>query len=184
MIRAGAFDVFGDSRPLQYWQSRAFLASMSGDDHQEWLLPPPDVSQHLQHRLQEPTLREKLEWESDLFGFTISGHPLDLYPEVARETYCPVERLHEFVGKRVVCCGLVIEQRLHHQTTGELMKFLSLADRTGIVETELFADTYRSYGAVTVRYPVLEVEATVEPYENGRGFSLRVWRVSKPRTKS
>lgn len=64
------------------------------------------------------------------------------------------------------------------------MKFLSLADRSGIVETELFADTYRSYGAVTVRYPVLEVEATVEPYENGRGFSLRVHRVGKPRAKS
>lgn len=119
-----------------------------------------------------------------MFGFTISGHPLDLYPEVAWHTYCPVERLYEFVGKRVVCCGLVIEQRLHHQTTGELMKFLSLADRTGIVETELFADTYRSYGAITVRYPVLEVEATVEPYENKRGFSLRVYRVSKPRTNS
>ena len=109
---------------------------------------------------------------------------MDLYPEVAWETYCPVERFHEFVGKRVVCCGLVIEQRLHHQTTGELMKFLSLADRSGIVKTELFAEPYRSYGAVTVRYPVLEVEATVEPYENGRGCSLRVWRVSKPRTKS
>lgn len=176
--------MFGDSRPIQFWQAKAFLASGTKADGEEWLLPPPDISHHLQNRLQQPSLKEKLEWESDLFGFTISGHPLDLYPEVAWDTYCPVERLHEFVGKRVICCGLVIEQRLHYQTTGELMKFMSLADRTGIVETELFADTYRSYGAVTVRYPVLEVEATVEPYENGRGFSLRVWRVEKPRTKS
>lgn len=64
------------------------------------------------------------------------------------------------------------------------MKFMTLADPTGIVETELFADTYRSFGIVTVRYPVLEVHATVEPYENGRGFSLHVHRVGKPRTKS
>jgi hypothetical protein len=35
--------------------------------------------------------------------------------------------------------------------------------------------------AATVRYPVLEVTATVEPFENGRGFALRVWRASKPR---
>jgi hypothetical protein len=34
----------------------------------------------------------------------------------------------------------------------------------------------------TVRYPVLEVTATVEPFENGRGFSFRVLRVGKPRT--
>ena len=32
-----------------------------------------------------------------------------------------------------------------------------------------------------MRYPVLEVEATVEPFENGRGFSLRVLRAGKPR---
>jgi len=51
-----------------------------------------------------------------------------------------------------------------------------------MVETELFADTYRSYGLATVRYPVLEVTATVEPSENGRGFTLRVHRAGKPRT--
>jgi hypothetical protein len=62
------------------------------------------------------------------------------------------------------------------------MKFLSLADWTGIVETELFAETYKSYGLATLRYPVLEVEAHIEPYENKRGFSLRVVRAGKPRT--
>ena len=64
------------------------------------------------------------------------------------------------------------------------MKFLSLADWTGIVETELFAQTYKSYGLATVRYPVLEIEARVEPFDNGRGFSLRVLRAGKPRTKA
>jgi len=51
-----------------------------------------------------------------------------------------------------------------------------------LVETELFAPTYRSYGLATVRYPVLEVTATVEPFENGCGFSLRVHRAGKPRS--
>lgn len=60
------------------------------------------------------------------------------------------------------------------------MKFLSLADWTGIVETELFAKTYRSYGLATVRYPVLEVEARLEAFDNERGFSLRVTRAGKP----
>ncbi len=32
-----------------------------------------------------------------------------------------------------------------------------------------------------LRYPVLEVTATVEPFENGRGFSLRVQHAGKPR---
>lgn len=135
----------------------------------------------LQQPLHEPSRQERLEAESDLYGFTIPGHPLDLFAQVAWDTYCPVARLGQYVGRKVVCCGLVVEQRMHHQVTGEAMKFLTLADKTGMVETELFAATYRSYGIVTVRYPVLEVEATVEPYDNGRGFNLRVHRVSKPR---
>lgn len=184
LIRAGACDVFGDPRTHQFWQSKAYMSSSPSESDQGWLLPPPNVAERLKAGLNEPSLTERLEWESDLFGFTISGHPLDLYPDVAWETYCSVTRLKEYVSQRVVCCGLVIEQRLHHQVTGEAMKFMTLADHTGIVETELFADTYRSYGIVTVRYPVLEVHATVEPYENGRGFSLRVHRVAKPRTKS
>ena len=81
-------------------------------------------------------------------------------------------------------CGLIVEQRTHHQITGEPMKFLSLADWTGIVETELFAATYRSYGLATVRYPVLEVAACVEPFDNGKGFSLRVLRAGPPRSRS
>ena len=97
---------------------------------------------------------------------------------VVKTRFCPT---WSPVGTQVITCGLVIEQRLHHQITGEPMKFLTLADWTGIVETELFASTYRSYGLATVRYPVLEVTATVEPFENGRGFSLRVHRAGKPR---
>ena len=94
--------------------------------------------------------------------------------------HCPVARLDAFVGKTVTCCGLVIEDRVAEQSTGELMKFMTLADYSGMVETELFASGYRRYGLTTVRYPVLEVTAQVEPYENGRGCTLRVLSVRPP----
>jgi DNA polymerase III alpha subunit len=133
--------------------------------------------------LQEPARLQRLEWETDLLGFAASGHPLELYAGIAWDTYCPVSRLGQFVGQEITMCGLIIEQRTHHQVTGEPMKFLTLCDRTGMVETELFAATYRTYGLATVRYPVLEIAAKVEGYENGNGFSLRVLRAGKPRLK-
>ena len=95
-----------------------------------------------------------------------------------------MSRLGEHVGEEAVACALVVEQRTHHQITGEPMKFLTLADWTGIVERELFAQTYKNYGLATVRYPVLEVVVKVEAFENGRGFSLRVLRAGKPRQKN
>jgi DNA polymerase III alpha subunit len=183
MIRAGAFDEFGETRTRQFWQAQHLLKACGGavQPGQGWLLPPPGLKTLPGIPLCEPTRRERLQWETDLLGFAVSGHPLELFPEVRWDTYCPVNRLGEWMGRTVTMCGLVVEQRTHHQITGEPMKFLSLADWTGIVETELFAATYRSYGLATVRHPVLEVKARVEPFENGRGFSLRVLSAGKPR---
>ena len=186
MIRVGAFDEFGETRTRQFWQAQHLLKTFgaSVQSKQGWLVPPPGLEQLPSIPLNEPSRRERLQSENDLFGFAVSGHPLELFDDVAWDTYCPVNRLGEFVGETVTTCGLVVEQRTHHQVTGEPMKFLSLVDWTGIVETELFAPTYRSYGLATVRYPVLEIEARVERFENGRGFSLRALRAGKPRTRS
>jgi hypothetical protein len=51
------------------------------------------------------------------------------------------------------------------------------------VETELFAPTYRTYGLATIRYPVLEIAARVELFENGQGVSLRALRAGQPRKR-
>jgi DNA polymerase III alpha subunit len=176
MIRAGAFDAFGEPRTRQFWSAQYLLRTFNASDAtgQSWLIPPADPSKLPKIPVVEPTRDERLQAEAELFGYAVSGRPLELFKDIAWETYCPVNRLGEFVGEVVRVCGLVVEQRIHHQVTGEPMKFLSLADWTGIIETELFAKTYKSYGLATVRYPVLEIEARVEPFENGRGFTLRV----------
>ena len=183
MLRVGAFDQFGSSRTAQFWEIQQLTNACdhSSASGQGWLLPEPRTTRLPVASLQEPTRQQRLEWESDLLGFVAGDHPLAMYAEVAWDTYCPVVRLGEFIGQQVVVCGLVIEQRTHRQIDGEAMKFLTLADRTGIVETELFAASYRSHGLATVRYPVLEVEATVEPFQSGCGYSLRVHRAGKPR---
>lgn len=196
LIRAGGFDEFGHRRTRQFWEAQRWLKAQGRlprsarpgvnleFDFEAGTDPVADFYAQPTARLREPTRRERLQAETELFGFAVSGHPLELFDQVAWETYCPVARLGEHAGQTVVTCGLVVEQRTHHQITGEPMKFLTLADWTGLIETELFAPTYRSYGLATVRYPVLEVTATVEPFDNGHGFSLRVLRAGKPRVRT
>ena len=61
---------------------------------------------------------------------------------------------HTF-DETVVTCGLVVEQRTHHQINGEPMKFRTPADWMGTVETELFAQTYkRGYSGCQALIPV------------------------------
>jgi DNA-directed DNA polymerase III PolC len=187
MIRAGGFDEFGQTRTRQLWEAQRLKMKSGICENYEFDFDASTntVSSFFSEHpslLREPTRRERLETETELFGFAVSGHPLELFDDVAWDTYCPVARLAEHIGEEVTTCGLVVEQRTHHQITGEPMKFLTLADWTGLVETELFAQTYKSYGLATVRYPVLEITAKVETFENGRGFSLRVLRAGKPRT--
>lgn len=182
MIRAGAFDCFGEPRTRQFWSAQYLLRTFAANEgRQSWLIPPTDPSKLPKIPVVEPAREERLQAEAELFGFVVSAHPLELFKDIAWDTYCPVNRLGEFIGQIVKVCGLVVEQRIHHQVTGEPMKFLSLADWTGIIETELFAKTYKNYGLATVRYPVLEIEARVEPFDNKRGFSLRVSSARAPR---
>ena len=194
LIRAGGFDEFGEPRTRQFWEAQRLVKSVTRNpksktgnqnlelDFEAGTNPVSEFLVQNPTLLREPTRRERLEAETELFGYAVSGHPLELFEDIAWNTYCPVAQLGEHIGETVVTCGLVVEQRTHHQITGEPMKFLTLADWTGMVETELFAQTYKSYGLATVRYPVLEVTATVEPFENGRGFSLRVLRAGAPRS--
>jgi hypothetical protein len=64
------------------------------------------------------------------------------------------------------------------------MKFISICDRTDILECEIFADAYRKYGGVLARWPVVEVTGRVEALGGSRGCVLRVERVRAARTNT
>lgn len=61
------------------------------------------------------------------------------------------------------------------------MKFITLCDYTGFIECDILAEAYRLWGLATVRWPVVEVEATVTAFDNANGFTLDVHHVGKPR---
>jgi DNA polymerase III alpha subunit len=72
---------------------------------------------------------------------------------------------------------MVIADRVFSQANGDPMKFITIADRTGIVETELFASQYRWFGLQTVRYPMLKVTGKVVSLANGKGFAFELIRI-------
>jgi error-prone DNA polymerase len=177
LLRAGAFDGFGASRTEQFWELRALAPWTAGQGlllEAKKTVPPV--------RRTEPDRLQKLRDEMELLGFTVSGHPVELFPEVAWETYCPVGEVRNFAGRRVTTCGLVVAQRLHHQSDGRAMKFVSISDRTDILECEIFADAYRRCGGMLARWPVVEVTGRVEALGGSRGCVLRVENLRAART--
>jgi DNA-directed DNA polymerase III PolC len=185
LIRTGAFDRLGGTRTEHFWQ--CLHSSRDANAGADWLFPeaphiPLSASDPLHATFrEEPSPLQKLRDEQELLGYTVTGHPLDLHPHIAWNTYCPIADLHRYHGQRVTVCGLIIVSRHHMQQNGQPMKFISICDRTGIVECEIFAAAYRLHGLNTVRYPVVQITGEVKPFDNRQGYTLEVHRVEKSR---
>jgi len=177
LIRTGAFDGFGRKRAAQFWRASA-LAMEAGQggglDLELVTLPPAE-------RLADTTRQERLDAEWELFGYTVEEHPLARWPDIDWSGYLPSSRLGEWLDKDVTVCGLIVDERLHNQSDDRLMKFVLIADRAGMIECELFADTYERFGAVVARNPVVALHGTVSPFDNRLGWTLRVKEAFPPK---
>ncbi|MFQ5412354.1 MAG: hypothetical protein ACE5EC_08640 [Phycisphaerae bacterium] len=185
LLDSGALDTFGLSRPELFWLLRSVVRQSSKPNERLWANlsdahPTPPI------KLSQPSRRQIARREMDLLGFPVTMAPLaflgmDENPfEIDWTVYIPVERLMEHVGQRVNVCGLMVADRINRTTAGALMKFVTLADRTGFVECFLFPDVYQRFGHLTTANPILSATGIVEAFENGNGFALRVQSVSPP----
>jgi DNA polymerase III alpha subunit len=180
LIRAGAFDGFGQPRTTQFWHLQQ-LADWPHEGAQGMLFASVDRKLQIPATiLTEPSPIDRLKDEQELIGFTVGGHPLDMFPSISWEKYCPIAELGKRFGDRVKICGLSFADRIAYQENGQPMKFISICDYSGFVETELFAAVYKAYGMETIKSPLIELEGVVEPFENKKGCTLRVLRVSQP----
>lgn len=177
LLRVGAFDGFVASRTEQFWELRAMGLCPVGPELGLTRAPCPAPAVRT-----EPGRLDCLRDEMELLGFPVGGHPVELFPDVAWESYVPLAAVRDFAGSRVTVCGLVVAQRLHRQKDGRVMKFVSICDRTDILECEIFAAAYRAGGGVLARSPVVGLTGVVEPLGPGAGCVLRVSRVQSART--
>jgi DNA polymerase III alpha subunit len=177
LIRTGAFDGFGRKRSAQFWQASALAmeAGQGGGLGLELVTLPPA------ERLADTTRQERLDAEWELLGYTVGEHPLARWPDIDWSGYLPSVRLGDWLDRDVTVCGLIVDERLHNQVDGRLMKFVLIADHAGMIECELFADIYERFGAVVARNPVVALHGTVSPFDNRLGWTLRVKEALAPR---
>ncbi|MBE2181535.1 MAG: PHP domain-containing protein, partial [Chthoniobacterales bacterium] len=174
LLRVGAFEGFGRSRTELFWELRSLAPWIAG---QGLLLEARRTFAPL--RRTEPGAIERLRDEMELLGFPVAGHPVELFPEIAWETYCPISEVRNFGKQAVTTCGLVVAQRSHRQSDGRAMKFMSICDRTDVLECEIYAGTYAVCGTVLARSPVVEVTGRVQPA--GSGCTLQAGKIRMPR---
>jgi DNA polymerase-3 subunit alpha len=91
----------------------------------------------------------KLQYEKELLGFYISGHPMDAYVGLAEaiDTYSPGELLKQ--GDRVEfrLCGIVSNiAKKYSKKDNRLWSPFTLSTRKSSLALNMFADAYEAYG--------------------------------------
>uniref|UniRef100_A0A832I2Q3 DNA polymerase III subunit alpha n=1 Tax=Eiseniibacteriota bacterium TaxID=2212470 RepID=A0A832I2Q3_UNCEI len=183
LILAGALDWTGRSRPSLLLEARLAASvargaasrvparraaasaarrapGLAGEDGAP--LMPLAVSPVAVPALPEFDAAERVRGEARATGLWFTAHPLDvLAPPEALAGAVPAANLERHAGRVVAVAGLPCAARRVETRDGGLMLFVTLADRTGLVECVLFPDAYRRLGP-TMRGEVVRAEGRVE----------------------
>ncbi len=154
LIKVGACDAIahGMTRPEMLWKvdGAAVRQRDRGIEGQldSWAVPAP-LSVCPSVRLSEYSAERRRETEYELLGFATDCHPMSRYAERLRPyRLVPATGLHQHVGKRVLCAGMLTTAKPVHTAKDEPMQFATFDDGAGLIETVLFPDIHRARGHV------------------------------------
>jgi DNA-directed DNA polymerase III PolC len=164
LIRCGACDGFELTRPEMLWRLACRYPSprpspLGGErgkgegPGERDLFPNAGGLDALVPRLPEYSLEERCRIEEEIFGFTVSRHPLELLPPGLSRGVVFARDMGRQVGRRVRMLGRAIAYKrvpVRRKKHREWMKFLSLEDLTGTFEATLFPRCYRRCAGKTL----------------------------------
>ncbi len=93
-------------------------------------------------------------------GFSVTGHPLELIRSPVN--CCPADRLPEMIGRHVKICGLLTAAKSVTTSRSERMKFLTIEDRTGLIEVVMFPRAWEKCRQVLDYTSVVEISGSVK----------------------
>ena len=167
LILAGAFDAFGGKRS-QYMaiykqvsdgialskkkniagQIDLFGMGMSEEESQL-------ASQDTLPNIPEFDSKEILNYEKEVLGIYLSGHPLDkvsgqLERYISHKAIMlePTDEMELYDQQKVVVGGLVVEKRVIFTKTNKKMAFVTLEDTTGVLECIIFPNVFEQFSQI------------------------------------
>lgn len=189
LIKAGAFDKFGDDRRYLLDNMEALLKSASvvqqdfqrgqGSlfDFDEILSVGHEEKTELHEEAKMP-LFERLKYEKELLGFYLSGHPLDILNGLEKifQTYDPEELPLVPSGEAFRICGVVeeVSKRISKKNNRPWLAF-TLSTKEMRYKLQLFSENFEKFGVLVQEGALIIVEGTVRKTEDG--YQLNVQRI-------
>lgn len=192
LVYAGGFDSFNISRATFFAPSEKYDSFIEhllryganyqdqqknvgnslfgGGASQEVMLPTPSVP-----KADDWNLLQQLNYEREVVGIYLSGHPLDDYKlEIKTLKPCPLDEIEKFKGQKVKIAAFVTGE--NHRLTKKGVGFgnFMLQDYKGSMEIPLFNEDYKKYKDLLTQGSSVFIEGEYKAKYNGEGFELRV----------
>jgi DNA polymerase-3 subunit alpha len=151
LIKAGALDRYGDRTDMISKMDMIVAAQGAKgteSENQGALFALATTAPVIDIKKDDTTpLGEKLEWEKDLLGMYVSGHPTDRFKEALSKYQGSIRnaRAEDRNGFPMIVGGVVDTAKTILTKKGERMGFFTLADRDGSIEAVAFPRTYHEH---------------------------------------
>lgn len=155
LIKCGALDDLGANRPqmLEALPQAMSNAAMVREDRQSGQISLFGQSEPVHEVAYKPLLdasaREKIDWERQLLGFYVSGHPLDRFKNEMKQCV-PLSELEgegrvTLDGKLITVGGIINHVKGMVTKKGAPMGYITLEDFTGEIEVVVFPSAWEKY---------------------------------------
>ncbi len=127
LIKAGAFDSFGEKRGelLQRLEGSSAL-----------------LGKGLFATREEKREEDYSKYEKEVLGFYVSSHPLDSYEHLLKNKVSNLEVLEETEGGTYTFAGVITDLKTKKTQKGNQVALFNLVDKTGIAQVFVFPETY------------------------------------------
>jgi error-prone DNA polymerase len=160
LAKSGALHLFFENRYEAVWWAKHYRREFYAE-RSERLFEPEPVKEAFPFQPKEPEVFAR--WESELLGYPVTLSPFALWLKgIDRMSTVGIDRLRDYVGREVEIAGVVVAVRNFIAVNGKPMKFVSIADETGVAEVTLFPQAYQRMAYVVSRSKAIRVRVLVE----------------------
>lgn len=183
LIMCGAMDKFGDRQTLvnNIENLLAFHKNITSHNNNQStslfdLLDDKPQSILTLKNVTKTELAKKLQWEKELIGFYISGHPLDMHEDQLSRSGTTIRKLskeavsstnqpfnkfaREQKKKNILVAHIDTVKVIMTKSSGKKMAFLTIQDKTGQIEAVVFPETFAKIGSLIIPGVVVAMECS------------------------
>ena len=137
LVKSGAMERWGDGNLL--------LAILPDENREQTVWDQIELFPGEYRRIpQTPpvTKEQRLEWEKEILGVYVSGHPLDAVASVLSRLTRTTDVQD---GERSLVGGMLSKKRMHVQKNGKSMVFFDIEDMYGALPCVMFSHSYAKH---------------------------------------